>query len=407
MLPAAAPLDAGLLAGAPQQSLGAGQAGLGVRDRLPRQTEAAPEKTRTTTDVPAVLRRAAPYNLQSLRDLYTQAPQESAPLHRFGSEFFKRGAASMATGSASAPLDVPLGPDYVVGAGDTLTISLWGGTAQSFSRGVNRDGSLLLPEVGSLQVAGLTLSQVEGLVQAALARQFRDVKSSVTVSRLRGVRVYVVGDVQRPGGYDVSPLATPLSALYLAGGPTAAGSLRVVRHLRGTQVVEEIDLYDFLLRGVRATAGHFESGDSLEVPPAGAQVAVGGAVRRPAIYELVGGGSLQAVLEDAGGLLPAAAADHITVERIEVNAGRRTLTVAGDASRAGFAVQDGDRVFVGALLPYSERVVYLAGHVARPGRVAFRDGLRLSDVLHSQRDLLPEPAARGELVRLVAAGSAC
>lgn len=363
----------------------------------------------TTADLPTVLRSPTPYNLQSLRDLYTQLPQDNAPLRRFGSDFFSRTSASMARGSTDASLDVPLGPDYVVGAGDTLTVDLWGGTTQTFSRTVSRDGSLLLPEAGSLQVAGLTLDHVEALVQSALSRQFRDVRSSVTVSRLRGVRVYVVGDVQRPGGYDLSPLATPLSALYIAGGPTATGSLRTVRHLRGAQLVEQIDLYNFLLHGVRASTGHFESGDTLEIPPAGPQVAVAGAVRRPAIYELADADrNLQSVIEDAGGLLPAAAADHITVERIDPNAGRRTLTAPHASSpesnrnvRAAFSLQDGDRITIGSLLPYSERVVYLTGHVARPGRVAFRDGLQLSDVLQSQRDLLPEPAARGELVRLV------
>src|ERR1700683_939015 len=86
---------------------------------------------------------------------------------------------------------------------------------------------------------------------------------AMTVSQLRSVRVYVVGDVQCPGGYDVSSLATPLSALYAAGGPTAAGSLRTLRHFRGQQLVEGVDLYDFLLHGVRNGSGHFESGDTL------------------------------------------------------------------------------------------------------------------------------------------------
>lgn len=374
-----------------------------------RSVQERRQTTHTSADEPPVLRSPAPYNLQSLRDLYTQLPQDTTPLRRFGSEFFTRASRQMVQGLSEAPLDIPLGPDYVLGAGDTLSVNLWGGTTQTIIRTINRDGSLLLPEAGSLQVAGLTLGQAETLVQMALSRQFRDAHSSVTVSRLHTVRVYVAGDVQRPGGYDLSPLATPLSALYAAGGPTATGSLRVMRHLRGTQTVEQIDLYDFLLHGVHASAVHFESGDTLEVPPASSQVAITGSVRRPAIYELTGiEQSLQSVIEDAGGLLPAAAADQITVERIEPNAGRRTLTVPHASSpeaernaRAAFRVQDGDRIFVGSLLPYSDRVVYLAGHVVRPGRVAFRDGLRLSDVLQTERDLLPEPASRGELVRLV------
>jgi protein involved in polysaccharide export with SLBB domain len=403
-------------AGFASQGMGAPESFSATRDqspqlsmRQPRTTTERMQPTRSTTDEPAVLHAQTPYNLQSLRDLYAQLPEDNKPLRRFGSEFFASASSSMTRGSSDAPLDVPLGPDYVVGAGDALTINIWGGTTQTFSRAVSRDGTLLLPEAGSLQVAGLTLGRVETLVQSAISRQFRDVRSSVTVSRLRSVRVYVAGDVVRPGGYDLSPLATPLSALYIAGGPTAAGSLRIVRHLRGAQLVEQIDLYDFLLHGVRASAGNFESGDTLIVPPAGPQIALGGSVRRPAIYELTTADlNLEAVIEDAGGLLPAAAADRIRVERIELNAGRRTFTAPHAASpdadrsaRSAFAVQDGDRILVGSLLPYSERVVYLAGHVARPGRLAYRDGMRLSDVLRSQADLLPEPDARGEIVRLV------
>ncbi len=183
--------------------------------------------------------------------------------------------------------------------GDTLTISLWGGVTQSISRVIDRDGHILLPDAGSLQVAGLPLQRAESLIEGALKPQYRNVQVSVTISRLRSVRVYVVGDVQRPGGYDISSLSTPLSALYAAGGPTSVGSLRIVRHYRGQALIEDIDLYDFLLHGIRKGSARFESGDTLQVPPAGSQVAISGAVKRPAIYELKPGEStLASVLED-------------------------------------------------------------------------------------------------------------
>ena len=102
------------------------------------------------------------------------------------------------------------------------------------------------------------------------------------------MRVYVVGDVQRPGAYDVSSLSTPLSALYAAGGPTSRGSLRILRQYRGSQLVRQIDLYDFLLKGVRSDVERLLPGDTLMVPPAGPQVTVEGMVHRPAIYELNG-----------------------------------------------------------------------------------------------------------------------
>jgi protein involved in polysaccharide export with SLBB domain len=372
------------------------------------------EETNASTDAPKVLHQPTPYNLRSLHDLYAQIPEQTVPLKRFGSELFlDRGLPSMARGSASVdtPLDVPLGPDYVVGPGDTLTINMWGGMTQSIVRVIGRDGQILLPEAGSLQVAGLPLQRAQDLIEGALKQQYRNVQASVTVSRLRSVRVYVVGDVQRPGGYDISSLATPLGALYSAGGPTSVGSLRVVRHYRGQKLIEDVDLYDFLLHGLQKASARFESGDTLQVPPAGPQVAVSGAVKRPAIYELRPGEStLASVLDDAGGVTAAASLSHITIERIDANRQRETVTLktAGGpdpqndrAAIDTFAVRDGDRIYIAPILPYSERAIYLQGHVVRPGRLPYSDGMKLNDVLRSYQDMLPEPSAHGEIVRLM------
>jgi protein involved in polysaccharide export with SLBB domain len=311
----------------------------------------------------------------------------------------------------NTPLDVPLGPDYVIGAGDKLTIDLWGGTTQSITRTVDRDGRIFLPEAGSLEIAGLPLEKAQSMIADALKQQFRNAQVAVTISDLRSVRVYVVGDVQRPGGYDISSLATPLSALYAAGGPTAVGSLRLLHHYRGTQLVEDIDLYDFLLHGLRSASARFESGDTLLVPPAGPQVAVAGAIKRQAIYELKPVKTmLSTVIDDAGGFTSAASLSHIKIERIDANHQRVTLTLPDGGTQsmsaehdtiASFEVKDGDRIRIEPILPYSQRAVYLAGHVVRPGRVAYTDGMRLSDVVRSYQDLLPEPASHGEIVRLV------
>jgi len=393
--------------GAQQTRTGVGQ------NRQNNPANRGREEANASTDAPKVLHQPTPYNLRSLHDLYAQIPEQTVPLKRFGSEMFvDRGLSSMARGSANTdtPLDVPLGPDYVVGQGDTLTINMWGGMTQSMMRVIGRDGQILLPEAGSLQVAGLPLQRAGDMIEGALKQQYRNVQVSVTVSRLRSVRVYVVGDVQRPGGYDISSLATPLSAFYSAGGPTAVGSLRVVRHYRGQKLIEDVDLYDFLLHGVQKGSARFESGDTLQVPPAGPQVAVSGAVKRPAIYELKPGEStLASVLDDAGGVTAAASLSHITIERIDVNRQRETVTLktAGgqdqQADRAAidrFAVRDGDRIYIAPILPYSERAIYLQGHVVRPGRLPYTDGMKVSDVLRSYQDMLPEPSAHGEIVRL-------
>jgi protein involved in polysaccharide export with SLBB domain len=378
-----------------------------------RSGATADTKARSTTDEPDTLHLPAPYNLRSLRDLYTQVPPDSVKLKRFGSEVFvnRDDPTHGGMGNRALPVDLPIGPDYVLGTGDALTINLWGGISQNFARVIDREGKIALPEAGSLVVAGLTLQQARSNITSALKQQYHNAQVDVTVGRLRTVRVYVVGDVQRPGAYDVSSLSTPLNAIYEAGGPTSVGSLRIVRHYRGQQLIREVDLYNFLLNGVRMDDERLQAGDTLLIPPAGPQVAIFGMVKRPAIYELKGNSTLKDVLDDAGGATVAAALDHITIERIDPNKQRETVTLESkpsdtaqsiQAQIAAFDVRDGDRIHIAPILPYSERAIYVEGHVVRPGKFPFRDGMQLSDVLRSYQDLLPEPAAKGDLVRLVA-----
>jgi protein involved in polysaccharide export with SLBB domain len=385
--------------------------GVQGRRNVSKQTEgkdvsSATRPDRNNPSAVVVVHQTAPYNLQSLRDLYTQVPEQTSKLRRFGSDMFlDRGL-----GPKQVPVDIPIGPDYILGTGDGLIINLWGGVSQSFSRAIDREGKITLPEAGTIVVAGLSLERAQILIQDALSQQFRDAKVAVTIARLRTVRVYVVGDVQRPGAYDISSLSTPLNALYAAGGPTSVGSLRIARHYRGKQLLREVDLYEFLLRGIRPDIERIEDGDTILISPVGRQVAVGGMVKRPAIYELKDESRLSDVLSDAGGLLVSAALTHITIERIEPQGHRTALSVnlpegsTAESSRKlldAVAIQDGDRVSVAPILPYSEKAIYIEGHVVRPGKFPYRDDMKLNDVLRSYQDLLPEPADRGEIIRLM------
>ena len=303
----------------------------------------------------------------------------------------------------------PIGPDYVLGPGDGLTITIWGGVSQTLSRVVDSSGKITLPEVGPVGLAGIKLGQAQEMLQRILAPQFRSAHVDVTLARLRTVRVYVVGDVQRPGAYDLHSLSSPLNALYAAGGPTSVGSLRTLRHMRGTTAVSDIDLYDFLLHGIRVPTKQLEDGDTILVPPAGPQITVTGSVKRPAIYELKGETKLSEVLDDAGGIQVSAALRHISVERIAANDHRETLRIgtASDSLPAlrqalqTFTVMDGDKVVVAPIVPWSNSTVYLEGHVVRPGRVPYQDDMTLTDVIRSYQDLLPEPSEHGEIIRLM------
>ncbi len=342
--------------------------------------------------------------MPSLYDLYTQIPSGGGVLQRFGSDAFLLG-----TGNANElPMDLPAGPDYVLGPGDSLIVNMWGGQSNRLNRMIDRQGQIELPEAGTIMISGMTIAQAQSAIQQALSTQFQNEHVEISLGRLRTVRVYVVGDVQRPGAYDVSSLSTPLSALFAAGGPTSRGSLRILRQYRGTRLVREIDLYDFLLKGVRSDVERLLPGDTLLVPPVGPQVSVEGMVHRPAIYELNGEKTLNQVLDLAGGVLRTASLKEINVARIVAHERRTMLSLqlpdnpAEVALKlADFPVQGGDDVIISRILPYNEDAVYLEGHVYRPGMYPYKDGMTINELLHSYQDVLPEPADHAELVRLL------
>ena len=373
--------------------------------KIPRSS-APTEQFDDSTLNPRTVQQKNPYpDLPSTKALYAQFPNDAKGLTRFGSEIFRPDV----VGLSQFPMDLPAGLEYVLGPGDNLTLDMWGGVSQKLMRTVDREGRVSLPEAGPVMVAGLSLVQARKLIEAKLEPQFHNANVDVAVTRVRTVRIYVVGDVQRPGAYDISALSTPLNALYAAGGPTATGSLRVVKHMRGTRLVGEMDIYDLLLRGVRQGIEHLEPGDTILVPPVGPLVAISGSVRRPAIYELLADTQLADVLEMAGGVSVSASMDSIKVERIEAYNKRVMLNVklpGGNGQRTlresvgSFWVKDGDRVSVAPILPYSDRTIYLQGHVYHPGSFAYRDGMQVTDLLHSYQDVLPEPATHAEIVRL-------
>jgi len=361
----------------------------------------------STTLNQRLVQRRNPYDdIPSLYDMYLQAAARPPAVERFGMQVFLNGTRDL----QMLPTDLPVGPDYVLGSGDALTVDLWGGVARRFYRIVDREGRIDLPEVGPLMVAGKSLAEVQESVQKTLRTQFRDVSADVSLSRLRTIRVYVVGDVLRAGAYDIGSLSTPLNALFAAGGPTGRGSLRILKHYRGNDLVQDVDVYDLLLHGVKGDIERLENGDTVMVPPLGPEITVEGMVRRPAIYEEKDEKSLADALALAGGLLPTATLRHIEVQRVVAHQKQTMLsldippddsTEAATKQMEAFQIQDGDKIRIFPIAPYNQDAVYLEGHVLRPGKYSYREGMKVTDLIASYKDLLPEPAAQyGEIIRL-------
>ena len=171
-------------------------------------------------------------------------PFAAETLVQFGYDFFRPEAKGFAPS-----VDIPVGPDYVVSAGDRLILTLWGSTEGTYELEINRAGEIMLPMVGPVKVAGLAYGQLPSVIRANLARVLKNFQLSINMGKLRMIKVYLVGHVRVPGDYNISSLSTLLNALAAAGGPTKEGSLRAIQIKRNGKLVETVDLYDFFLKG--------------------------------------------------------------------------------------------------------------------------------------------------------------
>jgi len=262
--------------------------------------------------------------------------------------------------------NAPVSKDYVVGPGDTFLVQLFGKESAEYELGVTRDGTLLVPKFGPMQVAGLPFDEARRMITDRIERQAIGVQVGVTMGQLRTIQVYVLGDVVRPGAQVVSAFATPLHALMAAGGVRPNGSLRRVAVKRAGKQVAAVDLYDVLLKGDTSGYERLQSGDVVFVPPVTGKVVVGGLVRRPAIYELTGGETVADMLGLAGGISADGDRAAIRLRRLDTEKGQEIRDL-GPAD-LGQPVQDGDVVQVFPRLAPETGTVTVRGHVAGPGR---------------------------------------
>ncbi|HKG91384.1 MAG TPA: SLBB domain-containing protein [Gemmatimonadaceae bacterium] len=361
---------------------------------LPRDTLRGPRGRRTLDDSVAADSLFGPRGRQAVDSGYAI----------FGLDVFRR-----STSQFEPNLAGPVDPGYRLGPGDRLVLILTGDVELSYTLNVTREGFIVIPQVGRLDVANLTLAQLEDVLYTRLGRVYSGVhrgagattRFSVSVAGLRSNQVFVVGDVARPGSYRVSSAGTALSALYAASGPTENGSLRRIEIRRGGRMVDALDVYDYLLRGDASHDVRLETGDVVFVPVHGPRARVVGQVTRPATYELREGETLADVIRAAGGFTAEAARQRVQIERIVPPAERSapgrdrvTIDIASEDLTRGFGpavpIRAGDVVRV---FPVAERVrnrIAVVGNVWAPGAQGFQPGMRLSDALRLAGGVKPD-----------------
>ncbi len=313
----------------------------------------------------------------------------------FGYELF---SGSPTTFSPVTEIPVPI--DYVIGPGDTVQVQLFGKENAEYELMVDRDGQLQFPGIGPIAVTGMRFIELKEDLARRIHKKMPGVKPYVSLGALRSMRVFVMGDVNRPGSYMVSSLSTMTNALFVSGGVKTIGSLRNIQLKRRGKVVQHFDLYDLLLKGDTSKDVRIQPGDVIFIPPVGKTVGVSGEVRRPAIYEITSEKTVQQLIEIAGGLLPTAYGPATQLARINTQGERTLINVdLSLASENARLIRDGDILKVLPVSDKMENVVYLSGHVQRPGGLQWFKGMRLSDAIPNIRHLLPEPGLRFVLVR--------
>ncbi|MDR0330577.1 MAG: SLBB domain-containing protein, partial [Chitinispirillales bacterium] len=319
------------------------------------------------------------------RDIF---PDSLIPFLRpYGYDVFLRGARRLDFG----PGEMGGAPaDYPIRAGDEVKVQLWGRINEEYTLTVSREGAVAIPHnVGPVAVAGLTY----GGMQRAVADKLKNIEGvnvSISMGELRPIGVYIVGEVNSPGFHTVSPLTSVTNALFAAGGVAKRGSLRNVRLKRGGRVVAEIDFYDCLMSGSGESGLRLQHGDVISVPIAKQMVGVAGNVRRSALYELKNPTKLIDALDLAGGVSPAGWMGRVQVERFEGNSHRTVLDADASKPLPEFLVKDGDLIKVFPVLSRDKNTVFLSGNVLRPGKYAYKAGMRVRDVIGGYEELLPE-----------------
>ncbi|MCF8210149.1 MAG: SLBB domain-containing protein [Rhodoferax sp.] len=285
----------------------------------------------------------------------------------------------------------PVPAGYILGPGDELMVQVNGIMDISQRLVIDRDGRVNIPRVGPLTLAGIAFQDAEKALSTHIAKVYKNFELSLTMGRLRSVEVFVVGQARRPGKHLVSSLSSLVNALFETGGPSANGSMRAIELRRAGKTIATVDLYAFLAKGDSLGDARLLEGDIIYIPPAGPRAALLGTLNAPAIYELRGKESIEAILALSGGLPTLAAPQKAQLERLDAKREipRYVEDFALDDKGLKLPLQAGDILTVFQISPQIANVVTLQGNVASPLRYTHKPGMRVSDLLADKRLLIP------------------
>jgi len=336
-------------------------------------------------ELPDSLKQMPPDSLlpDSLRDSLSLVEQEMADsladtLVPFGYDMFEL-APDLAMPSEVADIG-----SYLLGPGDNIYLFLWGKVEQEYDLTIDREGKVFIPKIGEVTAWGMNITEFEKKVKERLSKVYTDFNLSISLGKIRSIRVYLTGEVKKPGAYTVSSLVTLFNAMYLAGGPGPKGSMRNVRLIRNGKIEKEVDLYSFLLKGTSEGDVQLSSGDAVFVPVTGPRVAIDGEINRPAIYEIKEGETISDLLQMAGGPTALAYLDRIMLERISPGNDRVVIDINMNPESGvvnDIPLKNGDSIYVSSIFEIRNNYVTVAGMVKHPGVYERTDSMTVADLL--------------------------
>lgn len=328
----------------------------------------------------------------------------------FGREIFSNKQLSF-----EPDLNIPTPKGYVLAAGDELSIQVWGDSELNLQLKISPEGTVLIPNLGPVPVAGLTVDAAEARLRRELGRIMSTLSGdnqggggnpiantfvSVSLSRIRSIKVNIVGEVIAPGTYTLPSFATLFNALYAAGGVNDIGTLRCIRVYRNSWEVAVLDVYDYLLHGKYQTNIRLEENDMIIVGPYDRLIVARGKLKRNRIFEVKEGETLQDVLSMAGGFTGDAYTKDVRIKR---KAGSRYQIATVEESRfASFKMCDGDSLQVDSIIPFYENRLTVSGAVWRAGEYEYSSSLHTVGQLVKQAAGLKgdEFIGRAQITRL-------
>lgn len=370
--------------------------------KLPTETREKPDQIKQQEAVsPVTIQKSSAETVSKFEQFIAgeSISAVSTNIKQFGYDLFKDASPAFVPSA-----NVPVGPDYVVGPGDEIKITVWGKIEGGWHVIIDRDGNISLPKVGVLGVTGLTFNQLRDLLYKEFSKYYTGFEMNVSMGALRSMRVYIVGNAQNPGAYTVSALSTIVNALLQSGGPSKTGTMRDIQLKRNGQTIGHFDLYDFLLKGDKSKDARLLPEDVIFIPSVGPLAGIAGNVRNPAIYEMTGETRLLDIMHMAGGLTSVAFSGRVQVARI-TNHQFRTI-FEGDLlnldnnAEKNFVLQDGDLIKVFSVIE-TKNTVTLVGAVTNEGEYGITPGVtKIKDVISLAGGLLYYASSEAELTRV-------